>query len=114
MDDQLCRDEAHMNEVSLFRTGVPARQSRRAGRVLDDLGIEGLVRQTAIDIQTDVALAKLDALTSVTGSGMAAVTRVAQAQVAMEQLNPQASGRLNLIADWHAMAVVEELDRHAL
>ncbi|MGY1651770.1 hypothetical protein [Geodermatophilus sp. SYSU D01119] len=36
---------------------------------------------------------------------------MAQAQTAMEQLTPQASGRLNFIADMHASAVASELDR---
>ena len=42
---------------------------------------------------------------------MAAIGRVAQAQTAIEQLAPQASTRLSLLADQHGLAVAAELDR---
>ncbi len=88
---------------------LPA-DTRRAGRSVSRLQSSSVVRQVAVDVEIDVQLAKIDAITSATGQGMAAVTRVAQAQAALEQMAPQASGRLNLLADKHALDVAEVLD----
>lgn len=99
------------SEVALFTSGALARDARQVSRALSRVEADGLLRQTAVDVETDVTLAKYDSLTTATGSGMAAIGRVAQAQTAIEQLAPQASTRLSLLADQHGLAVAAELDR---
>jgi len=44
-----------------------------------------------------------------TGAAMQAVVRVAQAQKHLEQLAPEASGRLAFLADDHMLAMAEVL-----
>lgn len=82
---------------------------RRASRALSKHRASGVVRTSAVDTETDVATAKVDALTQATGSAMTAVARVAQAQTQLEQLIPQASARLNFLADAHVLAVSDVL-----
>ena len=88
---------------------LEARDARHVGRVVSKHQAAGQIRTSAVDIETDVALAKVDALTQATGYGMRAVSRVAQAQVHLEQLSPQASARLNYLADEHVLAVSDVL-----
>lgn len=99
------------SEVTLFSSGALARDVRRSSRALSRIEADGVLRQTAVDVETDVAIAKLDSQTTATGIGLAAIGRVAQAQTAIEQLAPQASARLNLLADQHGLAMAAELDR---
>lgn len=100
-----------MGSLALYGSNLPTRPSRRSMRVFEQLTTNGQVRQTAVDVEADVTFDKIDAITATTGAAMGAVTKVAQAQAAMEQLVPQASGRLNFIADMHAAAMADELDR---
>ncbi len=97
-DLQLC------DSIELLRGDV-----RGGSRSISRLQTGALVRQVAVDSETDVALTKIDAITTATGQGMGAIARVAQAQTSLEQLTPQASGRLNLLADRHALDVAEVL-----
>jgi hypothetical protein len=60
-----------------------------------------------VDKETDVTIAKEDSTTSVLAHGMTAVTRVAQMQAQLELMAPGASGRLAMLADFHAMNVAE-------
>lgn len=83
------------------------RDSRRAGRAISRYQAGGQVREAQIDIDTDVTLSKVDSLTTVTGQAMGAVVRVAQAQKHLEQLAPEASGRLVMLADDHVFGLAE-------
>jgi len=62
-----------------------------------------------MDADTDVAQAKIDDLTMATGTAMSSVVRVAQAQRHLEQLAPEAAGRLAYLADDHLLAMSEVL-----
>ena len=88
--------------------GLLPRDARRGGRAISRAGTSGIVRRSVVDIETDVTLTKTDSLTAVTGAMMADVTRVAQAQAQLELLAPQASARLNAIADSHALDLMEQ------
>lgn len=90
-------------------TYLEARDARHVGRAISKHQAAGQIRTSAVDTETDAALAKVDALTQATGYGMSAVSRVAQAQVHLEQLSPQASARLNYLADEHVLAVGDVL-----
>ena len=92
--------------------GLLPRDARRGGRAISRAGTSGIVRRSVVDIETDVTLTKTDSLTAVTGVMMADVTRVAQAQAQLELLAPQASARLNAIADSHALDLMEQAADH--
>lgn len=81
--------------------------ARRAGRAVSRYQAQGQVSLAVYDVLTDTALAKSDSVTAVTGHAMADVVRVAQAQQHLELLAPAASGRLAMLADDHALAMVE-------
>jgi hypothetical protein len=86
--------------------------ARRSGRRLSRMSSGRAVREASVEIETDVALTKTSSITTVTGSMMADVTRVAQAQAQFELLVPQASARLNAIADAHAIDLMEQAADH--
>lgn len=92
--------------------GGLARDARRTARTVSRYQGQGQTAVAALDVATDTALAKVDNATAATGHAMGAVVRVAQAQKQLELMAPEASGRLNLIADDHAMSVVEILADH--
>lgn len=89
--------------------GVPSRPARRAARAISQHRMSTAVQVSGIDAVTDVAMAKEDAYTAATGTAMGAVVRVAQAQRHLETLVPEASGRLAMLADDHALAMSELL-----
>lgn len=66
----------------------------------------------AVDGVSDVSMAKVDSSTAITGQAMGAVARVAQVQKHLEILAPEASGRLNMLADDHALTMVELCSDH--
>lgn len=97
-----------MSTIQPYQGNQPLlRDSRRAGRAISRYQAGGQVRTAAIDVETDVTLDKLDSLTAVTGLAMGAVVRVAQAQKHLEQLAPEASGRLTLLADDHVLGLAD-------
>ena len=97
-----------MYDIEQYRGHEPLlRDSRRAGRAISRSQASGAVREAHIDVETDVALSKVDSLTTVTGRAMGAVVRVAQAQKHLEQLAPEASGRLAMLADDHVLGLAE-------
>jgi hypothetical protein len=67
------------------------------------------VRTSQADNVTDLAQVKVENLTMATGSAMQQVTRVAQAQRQLEQLAPEAAGRLAFLADDHMLGCAEML-----
>lgn len=83
------------------------RDMRWAGRTISRSQAGGQLRMAGVDIATDLALTKVDSLTTVTGQTMGAVVRVAQAQNHLEQLAPEASGRLAMLADDHVLGLAE-------
>jgi len=84
--------------------GLPA-DARRAGRAISRYQSAGQVRRVLVDIDTDVALTKVEAVTAATGSAMGSVVRVAQAQRHLELLAPEAAGRLAYLADDHLLSM---------
>lgn len=92
--------------------GGLTRDARRTARTVSRYQAQGQTAVAAVDVATDIALAKIDNTTAATGHAMGAVVRVAQAQKQLELMAPEASGRLNLLADDHALSVVEVLADH--
>lgn len=88
------------------------RDARRTGRAVSRTSSGGLMRRTAVDAETDVTLTKTDSITAVTGAIMNDVARVAQAQAQFELLVPEASARLNMIADNHALDLMKQAAEH--
>jgi hypothetical protein len=85
------------------------RPARQASRAISRHQLSAQVRSAAVDADTDVTLAKVDNLTMATGSAMQSVVRVAQAQRQLEQLAPEAAGRLAFLADDHMLGCAEIL-----
>jgi hypothetical protein len=83
--------------------------ARRAGRAVSRYQAHGQVSIAKADTDTDVTIAKGDGYTAATGSAMGNVVRVAQAQRQLEQLAPEASGRLAMLADDHALSMADFL-----
>lgn len=81
------------------------RDARRSGRTISRYQAAGQVRVAKVDTETDIALAKVDAITTATGTAMGSVVRVAQAQRQLEQLAPEAAGRLAFLADDHMLSM---------
>lgn len=94
-------------ELMRYAGGGLTREVRQAGRAISRYASGAQVRTAKIDIDTDIALAKVDALTAATGSAMGSVVRVAQAQRHLEQLAPEAAGRLNYLADDHMPSMAD-------
>lgn len=97
------------NELTQFTGGLVARDSR-TGRALSRINASGQLRQATVDVEADVTMAKLEAITAVTGQALGAVARVAQAETALAQNFPGASGRLAFIAQQHMLAAGEVLN----
>lgn len=98
------------NEMNLYGGNdiLPA-DRRRAGRGVSRVQSRGALRQTTMDVETDVTMGKIENNTMATGLGLRAVVTVAQAQQALELLVPSAAGRLAMIADDHSFGVVDAL-----
>ena len=97
-----------MGELSPFvSSGIAMRESRHALRAIGRTRAVADVRIAEVDASTDVTLAKVDNLTMATGTAMQQVVRVARVQRELEQLAPEASGRLNFLADDHLLGCVE-------
>lgn len=88
--------------------GLP-RDARRASKSISRNRAGALVRISGTDADADVAQAKIDNLTMVTGAAMSSVVRVAQAQHQLELLAPEAAGRLAYLADDHLLGMGEVL-----
>jgi hypothetical protein len=94
-------------EISPYVGRMLEKESRRASRVISRHRAGGQIRIGQVDTETDVAIAKVDAVTTATGYAMTAVVRVAQAQRQLEQLAPEASARLNFLADDHMLSMTD-------
>lgn len=103
-----------MSDIQPYAPGglSTTRDLRRAGRAVSRHRADGQIAVSGIDTVTDVSGAKIDSGTAVIGQAMGAVVRVAQAQKHLELLAPEASGRLALLADSHALAMSEVAADH--
>ena len=100
-----------MSQIERFDSeGFGFAPDRRVVRALSRVSANTMLHMAQVDQATQVQMAKVDAITAITGQAMGSVTRVAQAQLSLEALAPQASGRLNLLADKHALNVAEVID----
>jgi hypothetical protein len=88
------------------------RDSRRAARSISRIEAQTQMRLASIDHETDTSIAKVESHTTVVGRGMTAVVQVAQAQKQLETLAPEASGRLAMLADAHALILTEIMASH--
>lgn len=99
-----------MSELTPFiGGGIVTRESRHAFRSISRNRASTEVRIARVDGSTDVAVAKLDGLTMATGSAMQQIVRIAKVQRELEQLAPEASVRLNFLADDHLLGCSELL-----
>lgn len=98
-----------MSELAPYSAGGLSRDARRASREISRGRLGTQVRTSQVDNTTDVALAKVENLTMATGTAMQQVTRVAQAQRQLEQVAPEAAGRLAFLADDHMFGCAELL-----
>jgi uncharacterized protein (DUF2384 family) len=98
-----------MSDLAPYTGGVVSRDARRAGREISRGRLGTQVRLAAVDDVTDLALGKVESLTMATGSAMQSVARVAMAQRQLEQMAPEASGRLAFLADDHLLGCAELL-----
>jgi hypothetical protein len=97
-----------MSDIQPYAPGAlsTTRDLRRAGRAVSRHRADGQIAVCGVDTITDITGAKIDSGTAVIGQAMGAVVRVAQAQKHLEQLAPEATGRLSLLADSHAVLVL--------
>jgi len=98
-----------MSDLAPYTGAVVSRESRRAGREISRGRMGAQVRMAAADDGTDLALAKIENQTMATGSAMQSVTRVAMAQRQLEQMAPEAAGRLAFLADDHMFGCADIL-----
>lgn len=86
-------------------SGALSRDARRASRSISRSEARRAVRSAEIAQEAQIVVEKQDAMSFAVGSAMAKVTQVAQAQAQLELLAPQASARLNYIAETHALTL---------
>jgi hypothetical protein len=90
-------------------SGLAPRDAKQIRRAQNRREVERDGRFGRTDLETDVAISKVQNATMATGVGMQAVVTVATAQQSLEQMAPAASGRLAMIADMHALDIVDTL-----
>jgi hypothetical protein len=91
--------------------GAMVRDVRRTSRAISRVNGNGQIRQTQVDVETDLALGKIDSITASTGQALGSVAKVAQAEAALALQAPLASGRLAYLAERHLFAAGEVLDQ---
>jgi hypothetical protein len=96
-------------DLTPYTAPVGGSTVRRAGRAVSRYQSNAVVRVASSDAATDVAIGKVENLTMATGTAMQAVIRVAKAQRQLEQLAPEAAGRLAYLADDHLLGCGEVL-----
>jgi hypothetical protein len=103
-----------MTDIELFQHGMNLlpRDARRGSRSISRISSQSLVRRSSVDAETDVTFAKTDSITAIAGTMLNDIARVAQAQAQYELLVPQASARLNMVADSHALDLMEHAAEH--
>jgi hypothetical protein len=95
---------------------VAPRDARRLSRSRSGMNVSREIREALTDVETDVAIGKMQNVTMATHAGMSAIVNVASSQKSLEQMAPDTSGRLALIADSHALEMADTLQdlRHRL
>jgi hypothetical protein len=88
------------------------RDSRRAARQISRYQANAEVRIASTDTETDVSIAKVESATAVTGSAMMSVTRLEVAIKNLEMQAPGVAGRLQMLADMHALNVADVMADH--
>jgi hypothetical protein len=99
-------------ELPQQRMSLLPGDARRGSRAISRVNSHGLVRCSRVDAETDVTFAKTASITSVAGAMLNDIARFAQAQAQYELLVPQASARLNAVADSHALDLMEQAADH--
>lgn len=99
-----------MSEVMRYQSGglLPS-DARRSGRAISRMQAGSSVRLSRVDVEVEETIAKEDGYTDAAGSASADVIRLAQLHKQLELTAPEASGRLALIADVHALTMVDLL-----
>lgn len=98
-----------MSNLAVYEGGALSRDTRRAGREISRGRLDMQITVSKVDNTGDVAHAKIEGLTMATSNAMQQVTRVAQAQRQLEQMIPEAAGRLAFLADDHVLGCAELL-----
>ena len=99
-----------MSDITPYTQGGSlSRDARRYGREISRGRLGTLIRTSQVDNATDVSLAKVDNLTMATANAMQQVSRITQAQRHLEQLTPEAAGRLAFLAEDHVLGCAELL-----
>jgi hypothetical protein len=94
------------------RPGQPVpRDIRRAAQQLARYQLANQVRIAVMSSDTDVTIEQMEDDTVATGSAMEKVVRVAQLQRRLEEIAPETSGRLHLLADEHAFGMADDVAR---
>lgn len=92
-----------MSDLALYQggygSGLSRRESGRAAREIARGSASVAMRESRIENETDVTIAKGDSLTAVGAHAMTDVTRITKLQEQLEQQCPAASGRVNALAD---------------
>lgn len=98
-----------MTELVPYNGSALTRDARRALRHISRGRLAAQMRTGEVDLTTDVAIAKLENVTMAVGTAMQQVGRVAQVQRQLEQLTPEATGRLAFLAEDHVLGCSELL-----
>jgi hypothetical protein len=96
-----------VSDLSLYQRGyAPSkRDSRWAAGEISRGGSEMQVRQSRVEGETELTIAKGESYTAVTAYALTDVTRIGKLQEQCELQVPTASPRLNMIADQHAFGM---------
>jgi hypothetical protein len=95
------------SELEPFEPRQLMRGSRQTARAVSRYQSAGQLRVAQVDVETDVTLAKSASQTYVSMAMLGALCRVAQCQRSLELLTPEAAPRMALIADDHAIGLME-------
>ncbi len=87
------------------------RDVRRAAVAIRRHQLDNQVGQAQADSDTDRAIGEMEDDTIATGSAMEKIVRVARLQRQLEEVAPEASGRLALLADDHAFGMSDSVSR---
>ena len=95
------------NIIPYDNGGMAIREARHVFRAISRTKARAEIRVAEVDATTDVTLAKVENLTMAAGAAMQQVVRIARVQRELEQLAPEASARLNFLADDHLLGCSE-------
>ena len=96
-----------MNELTLYRGGLAARESRAVSRELARIEGRGRVEIARIDQEADLQAERLSALAYVGKRAMHEVTMLSQLEVQLSAVVPSAMPRLQGLGDITALAMAD-------